>query len=98
MKPNQSSNQPLEGNTRRTKSSRPEGLSTRSRGPEYLIFDILGSYFQQKNVVLLVRLTRIVPPQSWTFMGVLDKGCATAGKYENVTNSFTQKWTHKNKR
>ena len=49
-------------------------------------------------MVLLVRLTRIVPPQSWTFMGVLDKGCATAGKYENVTNSFTQKWTHKNKR
>ena len=47
-------------------------------------------------MVLLVRLTRIVPPQSWTFMGVLDKGCATAGKYENVTkNTFRKKWKFK---
>ena len=33
-------------------------------------------------MVLLVRLTRIVPPQSCAFMGAVDKGCATAGKYE----------------
>ena len=46
-------------------------------------------------MVKLVRLTQIVPPQSCSFMGGVDKGCATAGKYENVTNSFTKKWTHK---
>ena len=47
------------------------------------------------EMVLLGRLTRIVPPQSWVFMAMVDKGCATAGKYESVTNSFDRKGKRK---
>ena len=60
------------------------------------IFSNTIQWYISATLVLLSRLTRIVPPESWAFMARVDKGGATAGKYENVTkNTFRKKWKFK---